>query len=125
MENLLQRSRYELKYIIQEPTAHEVRAFARNHLMPDPYANPADNYSYNIYSVYLDDPGQSLMNQTLEGLKNRFKLRVRFYDDNPAHPVFFEVKRRVNDVIVKVRAKVRREACDRLMRPEWQIYWNS
>jgi hypothetical protein len=117
LENLLQRSRYELKYIIQEPTAHEVRAFARNHLMPDPYASVANNYSYNIYSVYLDDPGRSLMNQTLEGLKNRFKLRVRFYDDNPEHPVFFEVKRRVNDVIVKVRAKVRRESADRLMRP--------
>ena len=44
-----------------------------------------------------------------------FKLRVRFYDDNPQHPVFFEVKRRVNDAIVKVRAKVRRDAADRLM----------
>ena len=89
MENLLQRSRYELKYIIQEPTAHEVRAFARNHLMPDPYARSDNNYSYNIYSVYLDNPGLALMNQTLEGMKNRFKLRVRFYDDNPNHPVFF------------------------------------
>jgi hypothetical protein len=117
LENLLQRSRYELKYIIQEPTAHEVRAFSRNHLMPDPYASPGNNYSFDIYSVYLDNPGRSLMNQTLEGLKNRFKLRVRFYDNNPNHPVFFEVKRRVNDVIVKVRAKVRRDAADRLMRP--------
>jgi SPX domain protein involved in polyphosphate accumulation len=117
VENLLQRSRYELKYIIQEPTAHEVRAFARNHLMPDPYARADSAFSYNIYSVYLDSPGYALMNQTLEGLKNRFKLRVRFYDNNPDHPVFFEVKRRVNDVIVKVRAKVRRESADRLMHP--------
>ena len=115
MENLLQRSRFELKYIIGEPTAHELRHFARNHLMPDPFADVTRGYSYNIYSVYLDSPGLSLMNQTLEGLKNRFKLRVRFYDDNPDHPVFFEVKRRVNDAIVKVRAKVRRDAADRLM----------
>lgn len=115
MENLLQRSRYELKYIIQETAAREIRAFARNHLMPDPFADPAAGYAYHIYSVYLDSPGKSLMNQTLEGLKNRFKLRVRFYDAQPDHPVFFEVKRRVNDVIVKVRAKVRREAADRLM----------
>jgi hypothetical protein len=115
LENLLQRSRFELKYIIGEATAHEVRHFARNHLMPDPFADVTRGYSYNIYSVYLDSPGLSLMNQTLEGLKNRFKLRVRFYDDNPDHPVFFEVKRRVNDAIVKVRAKVRRDAADRLM----------
>lgn len=121
VENLLQRSRFELKYIIGEPTAHEIRHFARNHLMPDPFANPARGYAYNIYSVYLDSTGLSLMNQTLEGLRNRFKLRVRFYDGNPEHPVFFEIKRRVNDAIVKVRAKVRRDAAHRLMyaRDSW------
>lgn len=116
MENLLQRSRFELKYIIGEPTAHEIRHYARNHLMPDSFADPNRGFSYDIHSVYLDNSRRALMNQTLEGLKNRFKLRVRFYDDNPEHPVFFEVKRRVNDAIVKVRAKVRRESADRLMR---------
>ena len=115
MENLLQRARYELKYIISEHTAHAVREFARNHLMPDPFASAERNYSYNIYSVYLDSPGMALMNQTLEGLKNRFKLRVRFYDNNPDHQVFFEVKRRENDAIIKARAKVRRDAAHRLM----------
>jgi len=115
LENLLQRARYELKYIISEPTARAVRAYARNHLMPDPFAHAEQNYSYNIYSVYLDSPGMALMNQTLEGLKNRFKLRVRFYDDHPDHQVFFEVKRRENDAIIKARAKVRRDAAHRLM----------
>jgi hypothetical protein len=115
LENLLLRSRFELKYLIGEPTAHEVRQFARNHLMPDPFADASRGYSYTIYSVYLDNAGLSLMNQTLEGLKNRFKLRVRFYDNNPDHPVFFEVKRRVNDAIIKSRAKVRRDAAHRLM----------
>jgi len=42
--------------IISEPTAHEVREFARNHLMPDPFADVERNYSYDIYSVYLDSP---------------------------------------------------------------------
>jgi hypothetical protein len=83
--------------------------------MPDPFANAAKGYSYDIYSVYLDNPGLTLMNQTLEGMRNRFKLRVRFYDDNPEHPVFFEVKRRVNEAIVKVRAKVRRDRAHHLM----------
>ena len=115
MENLLQRSRFELKYIITEPVAREIRHFARNHLMPDPFAKAERGYAYDIYSVYLDSPGLMLMNQTLEGLRNRFKLRVRFYDSTPEHPVFFEIKRRVNDAIVKVRAKVRRDAAHRLM----------
>ena len=61
LESLLQRSRFELKYLIGEPTAHEVRQFARNHLMPDPFADASRGYSYNIYSVYLDNAGLSLM----------------------------------------------------------------
>jgi SPX domain protein involved in polyphosphate accumulation len=66
-------------------------------------------YAYPIYSIYLDGPGLALYNATLQGQKNRYKLRIRYYDHNPWSPVFFEIKRRVNDVILKDRAVVRRE----------------
>ena len=44
-----------------------------------------------------------------DGLKNRFKLRIRFCDEVPEHPVFFEVKSRLSDVVKKERAAVRRD----------------
>jgi len=56
----------------------------------------------------LDNPGLSLCHATIDGVKNRFKLRIRFYDHVESNPVFFEIKRRVNDVILKERAAVRR-----------------
>src|SRR4051794_2046713 len=111
----MQRNRYELKYIVDERTARGVRDFVRMHLVHDRFARPELGWAYPIYSVYLDGPSLDLFNATVCGHKNRFKLRARYYDDRPGSPVFFEVKRRVNDVILKERAAVRREAVRRLV----------
>src|SRR6185369_5513366 len=56
-----------------------------------------------------------LYRMTVQAQMNRFKLRVRYYDNEPTSPVFFEIKRRVNDVILKDRAQVRRESLRELL----------
>jgi SPX domain protein involved in polyphosphate accumulation len=112
----LQRSRYELKYIIDPTTAAGVRDFARSFLQRDEHAIPSMGYAYPIYSIYLDSPGFTLYNSTVQGEKNRYKLRIRYYNDNPKSPVFFELKRRVHDVILKDRACVHRHAVAELLR---------
>jgi hypothetical protein len=112
----MQASRYELKYLIDESRAAAVRTFIRSHLVPDEHADPESDNSYPVHSLYLDSPSLSLFRSTVNGLKNRFKLRIRFYDDDPAHPVFFEIKRRLSDVICKERACVKREAVNLLFR---------
>ena len=111
-----QRSRYEFKYLIDEPCARDVREFARSYLQRDPHAIPAMRYSYPIYSLYLDSPGLTLYTATVQAQMNRFKLRIRYYDHNPAHPVFCEIKRRVNDVIRKERAMIKRQSLDDLFK---------
>ena len=117
MENLLQRSRYELKYLVNEACAQQVRDFARRYLVPDPHARQGEGtgYGYPIYSVYLDSPQLDLFTATIEGHKNRFKLRTRYYDETPDSPVFFEIKRRANQAILKERARVHHEAAGRLL----------
>ncbi|HEV8377593.1 MAG TPA: polyphosphate polymerase domain-containing protein [Tepidisphaeraceae bacterium] len=115
-DHQLQRSRYELKYIIDEVTARSVRDFARSYLQRDEHAIPAMGHAYPIYSVYLDSPGWTLYNATVQGMKNRYKLRIRYYNDNPKSPVFFELKRRVHDVILKDRACVKRQSVYELLR---------
>ena len=110
-----QRSRYELKYVVDEACACRVRDFVRGHLRRDAHGIPEMRYAYPIYSVYLDGPGLMLYNATVQAQKNRFKLRVRYYDHEPGSPVFCEIKRRVNDVIMKERASIRRDALERLL----------
>jgi hypothetical protein len=114
-QHQLQRQRFELKYLIDEATARQVRDFARCHLLRDDHAIPELRYAYPIYSLYLDGPGLQLYRATVEGQMNRFKLRIRYYNDRPASPVFFEIKRRVNEAIMKERAVVRRERLSDLL----------
>ena len=111
----MQRNRYELKYLIDERCARRVRDFVRVQLRRDRFAQPAMAGAYPVYSIYLDSADLSLFNATLHGHKNRFKLRARYYDHQADSPVFFEIKRRVNDIIFKERAAVRREAVKRLL----------
>lgn len=115
----MQTNRREYKYIIDEATVQGIRDYMRRYLIPDEYADPNNNNSYWIHSLYLDDRALTLANATLNGWKNRFKLRIRFYDEVPEHPVFFEIKSRSNEVIMKERTAVHRASVPRLLKSAW------
>ena len=111
----LQASRFEQKYIINEETALQIREFVRSYLELDENGVGKPNYSYPVHSLYLDSDKLALYWRTINGDKNRFKLRLRFYNNNPDTPVFFEIKRRMNNCILKQRGGVRRDAVDWLL----------
>ena len=117
-QHRMQRNRFEYKYLIDERCAHDVRSFARAHLVRDEYAKCEMKWAYPTNSIYLDGPGYPLYNATIQGHRNRFKLRVRYYTENTSDPVFFEVKRRVNDIILKDRALVKRDRALRILAGE-------
>src|SRR5262249_23316550 len=73
------------------------------------------NFSYPVHSLYLDTDDLYIYHGTINGDKNRFKLRLRYYEDRADAPVFFEIKRRMNNIILKQRGGVRREAVDDLI----------
>jgi len=111
-------SRFECKYIISPFVVEDVRSFIRPFMQPDSYAIHYPDCTYPICTLYLDSPDLQLYSQVLAGEKNRFKLRVRSYSDDPKTPVFFEVKRRMNQIVLKRRAKVDREASRELLTQE-------
>ncbi len=98
--------RYELKYLISEAKAAAVDHYIRPFLEYDRYSKLQRGGMYPIVSLYCDSPDMQLCCETLTGLKNRFKLRIRSYTDEPEYPRFFEIKRRINRVILKSRARV-------------------
>ena len=106
----LQHERYELKYLINEEKALRIRDFVRSYLDLDEYCAEQPNFSYPTLSLYLDSDALDTYWHTINGNRNRFKLRLRYYDDHPNTPVFFEIKRRENNVILKDRGGVRKEA---------------
>lgn len=98
--------RFEMKYLIDEIKAAGIIRYIRPFLPPDRYSKLHRNEMYPIVSLYIDSPELQLCQESLTGQKNRFKLRVRSYTDEPEYPRFFEIKRRINQVIMKSRARV-------------------
>ena len=115
MTDKFQTQRYERKYFVTQSQALQIREFLRHYLEPDEYSAGRPNYSYPIHSIYLDTDQLTTYWATVHGEKSRFKLRLRFYDDNPETPVFFEIKRRMNECIIKQRAPVRKDAAATLV----------
>jgi hypothetical protein len=112
----MQKQRFELKYLINEETALLARDFVRSYLDFDEYSVGKPNYSYPVHSLYLDSNDLKLYWETINGNKNRYKLRLRFYSTQPDAPVFFEIKRRVNNCIMKQRGGVRQDAVPLLLK---------
>lgn len=108
-------SRFEMKYIIREEQARRVREFVRAYMQLDEYGVGRPNFAYPVHSLYLDSEDLKLYWATINGEKNRYKLRVRFYNDDPKAPVFCEVKRRQNNCIIKHRAAVWRQYLPELL----------
>jgi hypothetical protein len=106
----MQHQRFELKYWISEGKARCIREFVRGYLQLDEFGVGQPDCSYPTLSLYLDSDGLDTYWNTVGGHKNRFKLRLRYYDERPDSPVFFEIKRRMNDIIIKDRGGVRKDA---------------
>jgi hypothetical protein len=98
--------RYELKYLISESKAQAIVQYIKPYLQMDRYSKLQRGGDYPIVSLYLDSDDLRLCWESLTGVKNRFKLRIRSYTDELDYPRFFEIKRRINTVIVKSRARV-------------------
>ena len=108
----MQRQRFELKYLLDEPTALAVRDFAGGYMDLDEAGLDKPNLSYRVNSIYLDSDPLYTLWDWVNSNRNRFKLRMRFYDPNPDTPVFCEIKRRVNGCILKERCGVRKSAAE-------------
>jgi SPX domain protein involved in polyphosphate accumulation len=106
----LQLQRFELKYIVSESMAVAARDFVRAYLNLDPFSHGKAQFSYPIHSLYLDSPDLKFYRQTANGEKNRYKLRVRYYDEDEAAPAFLEIKRRSDNAIFKQRCPIHKSA---------------
>ena len=97
--------RREFKYLIDAYTAEKVRRFIQPFCVLDKNARSFPDRRYTIDSLYFDTPDMRLYWANDEEKNHRFKLRVRTYPQTPGAPVFFEVKARYNDVVVKDRGR--------------------
>lgn len=111
--------RHELKYVVEEARARAITGFLRGYLRPSTYNRLGPVPGESVISLYFDSPDLLFYRQASCGIKNRVKLRVRFYDNDWDHPAFLEIKRRVSDVICKERTTISRDVVRQLLRHGW------
>lgn len=115
MATAFQSQRFELKYILNEEHIDGIRDFLRPYLQLDPYGSKMADRSYTVHSLYLDSPDLALHQSTINGDRNRFKMRVRYYESGPDRPVYFEIKRREDNAIYKERCPVKRDSASKIL----------
>jgi hypothetical protein len=108
--------RYERKFVVTEATASEVRRFVSSYLVLDEHMAGEGPDGYRVCSLYLDTPHLGLYRQSRQGIKNRYKLRIRFYDEGANSPAFLEIKKRTTETVHKLRAVVPKIAAANLVR---------
>jgi len=109
------KARYEFKYLVKPEEEAFIRQVAQMYCAPDAYGV---NGKYTVSSLYFDTWDWLTAMQTVEGQRNRFKLRIRTYGFTPEDPVFLENKGRVGTSILKQRALMAREHVRDLCRGE-------
>lgn len=103
--------RFEAKYLIRDTDAMAVRAHIQPFMAPDPHGQ-----EYPVTSIYLDSPDLNMYWSSATGEELRQKLRVRTYSNGDGRHCYFEVKRRINQIVKKDRALVHSRFANALLR---------
>lgn len=108
--------RYEKKYLVPDRMAVAIRNALLPHLDVDEHTPPESIRGYAVYSLYFDTAALDLYRQTRERVSDRYKLRVRYYDDDPQGAAFIEVKEKVGDQIFKRRYQTDKPFVEAMLR---------
>lgn len=107
--------RNELKFYISRPDAFWLIEQLSHVLSPDPHAGPTG--LYKIRSLYFDTPMGSAMKEKRDGVMEREKYRIRFYNFDDSF-IRLEKKSKRGDKTTKVSAPLDRATIDAILRGE-------
>ena len=99
-------SRFEFKYIIKKNVSEAIQNEVKNFTKIDSYA--IGKSKYLVRSLYFDNNLFSNFHDKVDGVKKRYKFRIRTYTDhdNFNTPLFLEMKGRNNLRTYKIRTKI-------------------
>ena len=103
MDTALHFRRFEFKYLLNKAEESRIKSYLARYMVPDPQAHKTG--SYEVVSLYFDSPAFYYYHEKTDGIKKRKKIRLRTYRTENAfsHDVFFEIKRKIDAVVLKDR----------------------
>lgn len=98
--------RHEHKYLISTQCAVLLKHRLQGVMQRDPYAGPTGQYT--IRSLYFDDEKFTAYGEKLDGLRDRIKYRIRFYNYN-LDQIRLEKKEKHEELTRKTGERISRE----------------
>lgn len=110
--------RHEIKHIISPADAASIRVNLSAVAKLDPHA--AEKGFYRIRSLYFDDPLDTALHEKLDGVNERRKFRIRYYDDDLSY-IMLECKMKRDGVGMKPQERLTLEQAQSILRGD--IAW--
>mgnify|MGYP001163138493 FL=1 len=104
--------RHELKHYINHADYLAIRRRLREIAPLDRFSGP--DGSYTVHSLYFDNLDNKALREKLDGVNNREKFRLRYYNGDLSF-LRLEKKSKRNGLGCKAQAAVTREECERLL----------
>ena len=79
-----------------------------------------DEGTYRIRSLYFDNLHDKVLREKIDGINNREKFRIRYYNDNFTY-IRLEKKSKINGLCLKQSAVLSKEECEKLI--EGDLDW--
>lgn len=109
--------RNELKYKISDNDFFLIKHNLSNLIKKDP--NCKGNY-YTISSIYFDDYKRTSYNQVKNGISNRWKYRIRFYNYDDSY-INLEKKHKINGLTNKTSVRINRNILNNILNNKIKI----
>lgn len=115
------RYRHELKYSIGYFDYLPLRSRICRIMQKDCNVNRDGNYT--IRSVYFDNYRDKVLREKIDGVARREKFRIRYYNDDLSY-ITLEKKMKVNNLCMKLDARITEDECRRLLAGDRQWMLN-
>ena len=112
--------RHEIKHVISPGEAAAIRMNLNAVAALDPHAR--EKGSYCIHSLYFDDPRDTALHEKLDGVNERRKFRIRYYNDDLSY-IMLECKIKKDGVGRKPQERLTYEETQAIMRGDidWMV----
>jgi len=100
----------------------ELRCRVMRFMTHDPHCLEMPDRRYPVNSVYFDTPHMRYYHEKIDGLPVRRKVRIRYYRTAPDEGLaYLEIKRKIHEIVRKVRVRVPFAAGQRLIAGELDL----
>ena len=110
--------RHEIKHFINSLDNCILRTRLKQIMSPDTFA--LEDGKYKIRSLYFDNFNDKALLEKINGVNNREKFRIRFYNDDPSF-IILEKKSKTRGLCLKDSVQISYENCKRIV--EGDIAW--